>query len=103
MAALVQFLLPTRGADGTAIDPSLFARIQTHLAKRFGGVTAYVRAPAKGLWKGPHGAVDDDDVVMVEVEVARLDRDWWTEYRQELAQQFHQKDILMRAIAIERL
>jgi hypothetical protein len=103
MAELVQFLLPTRGADGREVDSSLFSDVQSQLAERFGGVTAYVRAPAKGLWRGPAGAVADDDVVMVEVEVEALDREWWIGYRRELARQFHQHDILMRAITIDRL
>jgi hypothetical protein len=103
MAALVQFLLPTRAADGSAVDPSLFSQVQAQLAECFGGVTAYVRAPAKGLWKGPNGAVDDDDVVMVEVEVATLDRAWWVAYRRDLARRFKQAAILMRAVEIDRL
>ena len=102
-AFLVQLLLPARGSDGTSIDRSVFGSVQATLAERFGGVTAYLRAPAKGLWKGPDGGVDADQVVMVEVQADTLDREWWKAYRRELERQFRQDTVLMRAIAIEPL
>jgi hypothetical protein len=97
---LVQLLLPTKGGDGAAIDPAQFTTVRKALAERFGGVTAYVRSPAVGLWKRDDGAVDGDDVVMVEVEVDGLDRDWWRAYRGALERDFRQDTILVRAIEI---
>jgi len=100
---LVQLLLPTRDNDQQPIGEPLFARVRTTLADRFGGVTAYQRSPATGLWKRPDGGVDGDDVVMVEVEVEAIDRQWWGEFRRQLESDFKQETILARAIRLEAL
>jgi hypothetical protein len=100
---LVQLLLPTRDNQQRPIDGALFADVRTALADRFGGVTAYQRSPASGLWKRPDGAVDGDEVVMVEVEAETLDREWWAAFRRQLERDFEQESILVRAIAVENL
>jgi len=66
-------------------------------------VTAYQRSPAAGIWTRPDGTVDGDDVVMVEVEVAALDRPWWRSFRQRLEREFKQEKVLMRAIRVDTL
>ena len=93
---LVQLLLPTNGGDGAPIDPAQFTTVRKALAERFGGVTAYVRSPAIGLWKRDDGGVDGDDVVMVEVEVEVLDREWWRSRRRVLERDFRQDTVLAR-------
>jgi len=85
------------------IDPAAFLSVRDLLAQRFGGVTAYTRAPATGLWKKETGEIDRDEVVAVEVMVDALDRDWWRSYGADLARAFRQKTIVVRAIAIEPL
>jgi len=35
--------------------------------------------------------------------VAELDRGWWAAYRGELEQRFRQDEVVVRALAIERL
>jgi hypothetical protein len=100
---LVQLLLPTRDNEQRPIDGALFARVRTSLAEQFGGVTAYQRSPASGLWKRPDGAVDGDEVVMVEVEVETLDRQWWTDFRRQLERDLGQETILVRAIAVDKI
>jgi hypothetical protein len=79
------------------------AAVQATLAERFGGVTAYPRAPASGLWTRAAGDVSEDEIVMVEVEVETIDRDWWDAYRRQLERKCHQDSILVRAIAIDAL
>ena len=49
---LVQLLLPLYDNDGQAFDASEYVRLRAELADRFGGVTAYTRAPARGVWRG---------------------------------------------------
>ena len=98
---LVQLLLPVYDNDGRPIEPGQFTQVRKDLTNRFGGVTAYLRAPAKGLWKRRDATVDDDDVVMVEVEVEVFDREWWRSYRRELERAFKQDTILIRAIKLE--
>ncbi len=48
---LVQILLPTHRRNGAPVAPEEFARVRVELTERFGGVTAYSRSPATGLWK----------------------------------------------------
>jgi hypothetical protein len=102
-AVLIQLLLPTRDNNGQPISDALFSTVRTTLAERFGGVTAYQRSPAAGIWKRPDGTVDGDEVVMVEVETERCDRTWWRLFRQQLEREFRQDKVLMRAIRIDTL
>ena len=48
---LVQVLLPTHRRNGASVAAEEFARVRVELTERFGGVTAYSRSPATGLWK----------------------------------------------------
>jgi hypothetical protein len=103
---LIEILLPVRDNQGTAFPRSHFDRVRDELAQRFGGVTAFLRSPAEGVWKddgpGRPGAIHDD-VVIYEVMAAQLDRDWWQAYRKDLAARFAQDELVVRASAIERL
>jgi hypothetical protein len=45
---LVQILLPLNDNDGRALAKDLFETVARELTERFGGVTAYTRAPADG-------------------------------------------------------
>lgn len=99
---LIQILLPTQHRDGRDVGAEAFAQVRDELAERFGGVTAYTRSPATGLWKS--GAeVERDQVVMVEVVVDVFDRDWWARYRESLEDRFGQEEVHARALAIERI
>jgi len=100
---LVQLLLPLYDNAGRAFEEPVFAAVRRELTGRFGGVTAYMRSPATGLWKKASGEVERDEMVTVEVMVEALDRAWWRAYARELARAFRQEDIVLRAIAIERL
>ena len=55
---LVQLLLPLYDNEGRGFGETPFAAVREELTRRFGGVTAYMRSPATGLWKkspGPCG------------------------------------------------
>jgi hypothetical protein len=99
---LVQILLPLTTADGARLPQALFAAVRQELVDRFGGLTAYTRAPASGLGEDG-GGVEHDDIVVYEVMVEELDRPWWADYRRELADRFRQKELVLRAQAIELL
>ena len=94
---LVEIFLPIKGERSSA-----FAKVRDELTEHFGGVTAFTRAPAQGVWH-QHGKNIRDDIVVVEVMVETLDARWWTSYREELEQHFAQEQILIRATATERL
>lgn len=95
---LVQLLLPLFDNDGTAFEAGEYVRLRTELADRFGGVTAYTRAPARGVWKDDAGETTRDDIVIFEVMTADLDQAWWTEFRQQLESRFRQDTLIVRAL-----
>ena len=99
---LVQLLLPLYDNAGAPQSRAHFAAVRQQLVDRFGGLTAYTRAPATGEWAGP-GAVERDDIVVYEVMVDGLDRDWWSTYRAALEQRFAQDEIAVRALTAEKL
>jgi hypothetical protein len=99
---LVQVLLPAQTRTGAAVAPEQFARVRVELTEKFGGVTAYTRSPATGLWKREQDdAIERDQVVMVEVVVDDLDRAWWTAYREQLEARFDQEEVHARALPME--
>ena len=100
---LVQLFLPLRDAEGEPFERPSYARVRDELTRAFGGVTAYQRAPATGLWEAPDGDVERDDVLLFEVLVDTLDRGWWSAYAAELARRFRQHEVMVRACPCERL
>ena len=94
---LIQVLLPVKakGSD------ERISQTREELVELYDGVTAYVRAPAKGAWIAPDGQEEQDDVIMVEVLVEALDRDWWRQYRAQLATRFGQEQIHIRFLPAE--
>ena len=101
---LVQILLPLRGPDGDAFPHAQFTRVAKELTDLFGGMTAYARAPASGLWQDEDdGRTERDDIVVYEVMVEKLDAQWWGRYRRELEQRFEQEELVVRAQEMRRL
>ena|SRR5436190_16262806 len=100
---LIQLLLPTKQASDSADGVRPIALTRQELASRFKGLTAYLRAPAKGLWTAPDGHAEQDDVVMVEVVTETFDRTWWRLYAGTLAERFQQDAIHIRAVSVEML
>ena len=100
---LVQLFLPLRSKDARPFPRALFDGVRGELAERFGGVTAYLRAPASGLWEDDAGRCVHDEVMLVEVMVDELDREWWRGYREDLERRFGQDQILLRATPVQRL
>ena len=99
----IQLLLPLYDNGGRAFARAEFARVRDELAERFGGVTAYTRSPAEGVWKDEEGAVARDRVVAFEVLTEDLERGWWADYRAALAARFRQDELMITASEVERL
>lgn len=97
MTWLVQMLLPVVGRRKT------YDAITRQLAERFGGATAYTRAPAAGLWKNPSDRTERDDIIVVEVMVDAVDAKWWGAFRRRLEKRLRQKEIVVRAHEIRHL
>jgi hypothetical protein len=102
-AHLVQLLLPLYDGDGEPFAQAHYEDVSRELTERFGGLTAYVRAPAQGLWKERPGETRRDDIVVYEVMVEALDAGWWLRYREGLERRFHQDELVVRAQEIRRL
>jgi hypothetical protein len=100
---LIQLLLPLYDNDGQPFGRDYFDGVRNELAREFGGVTAFRRSPAEGVWVQPEGEVSRDEVVIFEVMAQRLERGWWTRYRRELEERFLQERIVVRATEWEQL
>ena len=100
---LVQLLLPLYDNAGARFPREAYERLSQELTQRFGGLTAYVRAPAAGVWKEAEGETRRDDIVVYEVMVERLEPDWWASYRRELEHRFSQEEMVIRAQEVRRL
>ena len=100
---LVQMLLPAQDEHGRPFPRESYDSLVATLTDRFGGVTAYTRAPATGLWEAEPGRKVRDEVVVYEVMVEKIERDWWAGTRRRLEVAFAQQEIVIRAHAIERL
>ena len=100
---LVQILLPLFDNDGHKLPQSEYQRVGAELTERFGGLTAFTRAPAEGVWKDDSARTTRDEIVVFEVMTAKLDRQWWRAYRHSLEQRFRQEVIVVRAQQIEQL
>ena len=93
---LIQILLPLYDNAGKTFDESLFRTVRRELTEHFGGLTAFTRAPAQGLWKD-EGETRRDDIVIFEVMAKELDADWWRDYRRKLERAFRQDTVVIRA------
>ena len=102
---LVQLLLPLTDNAGAPFPNTAYCAVADELTHRFGGVTAYTRAPAEGRWKeeGPKEREAHDEILIMEVMVHDLDRTWWQGYRRDLEARFAQDALVVRAHAIETL
>lgn len=100
---LIQILLPLYDNDGKDLARTLYQQVRTELVARFGGLTAYTRAPVSGLWQEGEGKTVHDDLVIYEVIVDTLDRSWWCTYRTELERRFDQEALIVRAQPMELL
>jgi hypothetical protein len=102
MPHLVQVFLPLHDHQGRRCPSDLYNDVRSTLTDMFGGLTAYTRAPAEGVWQSGAG-LKRDDIVVVEVMVDRLDHRWWGAYRGELERLFQQDQIIVRAQLYEAL
>ena len=100
---LLQVLLPMFHNDGRRVPQRHFVTVREELTEQFGGVTVYSRAPAEGIWQDAAAREFHDEVILFEVMVESLDRNWWSAYRHQLADRFEQREIVVRAFALTPL
>lgn len=100
---LVELLLPLYDNEGRRFGAAEFDRVRDELAEHFGGVTAFRRSPAEGVWREGDGEESHDRLLIFEVMAAEIDRGWWRDYRGELERRFRQEKLVVRATEFEEL
>jgi hypothetical protein len=100
---LIQLLIPLHDNHKQAFPTPYFNKVRQDLTNHFGGVTAFVRSPALGLWKENSDDMNSDEVVMFEVLTEQLDKEWWADYRKQLQERFRQEEVLIWASNITKL
>ena len=100
---LIEILLPLYGNDGRRFPAERFGEVRSELLDHFGGLTAFTRSPAEGLWEAADGEKMRDEVVIFEVMADWIDRSWWRGYRSTLEHRFEQDEIVIRAREVDRL
>lgn len=100
---LVEIFLPTFDNEGKRFSTEFFYVVRNELAEKFGGVTAFLRSPATGLWADESGELHRDELAIFEVITDKVDHPWWQSYRKQLEARFRQEAVLVRATACERL
>ena len=96
---LVQILLPRADNSGCPFPEREFDKVMDELAQEFDGVTAYLRAPAEGLWRQGNNA-SHDDIVIFEVMADEISLDSWQERRRALEQRFRQDRVVIRYMSM---
>lgn len=96
---LVEILLPLTDNCGRRFEQKRYDAIRKTLTDRFGGMTAFTRAPAEGTSTGDEETVRDE-IVVFEVMTETFDARWWRNYRQELETAFRQDSIIIRVFTV---
>ncbi|TFI59486.1 hypothetical protein E2493_04660 [Sphingomonas parva] len=97
---IVEILLPLCDNEGHRFGHAPYEQVREELVARFGGLTAFTRSPAEGLWED-EGERSRDQIVIFEVMSDGIDRNWWEKYRAELEILFRQERIIVRAHEVE--
>lgn len=95
---LVEIFLPTKLPSGRPVSDALWTEVRDELVAAFGGLTARDDKPAKGIWQDEH-----DQILIIEIMCEELDVGWWQGFRERMERAFQQDEILIRAVAAERL
>ena len=100
---LIQLFIPLQNNSGEAFELSKFAPVKKELADRFGGLTAFTRAPAEGIWEPDPQTLHQEKIIIFEVLTETLDRPWWQQYRRKLEIEFSQDSIQILAQVVEKI
>jgi|SRR3954467_3812389 hypothetical protein len=101
---LVQLLIPIYDNERRRFSDAEFRTLRDELVDEFGGLTAYTRSTAEGLWRdGESDTAYRDEIVVYEVMCDTIDRAWWSDYRATLERRFRQDELVIRVQQVERL
>lgn len=96
---LFQILLPRADNSGTPFPKHDFDQVKEELVRRFDGVTAYLQAPAEGLWQQGR-KTENDEIVIFEVMATTVDLQDWRTRRTMLEERFRQDKVIIRYMPI---
>ena len=99
---LIHIILPTSDDRDRPFPERMFADLRHELTERFGGVTVFSQGPAEGFWKN-EGGTCRDEIIVFEIMAEAIDAGWWSTLRERLELDFRQDEIVVRAIAMQRL
>ena len=99
---LIELFLPLADNQGSPFSREQHKAVEHALTEKFGGVTAYPRAPASGRWKASESD-QHDDFIVYEVMAEELDVSWWQGYRKDLEEAFRQERLLIRSHSVRLL
>ncbi|RFS17727.1 hypothetical protein [Emticicia sp. C21] len=98
----IEILLPLADNKDKPFKSEYFEQVQQHLTEKFGGLTAFTRTPAEGLWKQSKGSkATHDDIIIFEVLTPTIKKGWWQDYKEELKVIFRQEDIIIKVMKME--
>jgi hypothetical protein len=100
---LIQILFPLYDNRGRRLPKKLFEQTSCSLAKSHGGVMAYPRSPAMGLWNSRRSGLKRDQIVVFEVVTPNLKPKLWKKRRKTWQAAFRQDSILIRASRCQQL
>jgi inorganic pyrophosphatase len=103
LSYLIEILLPLYDNHDRAFTQKVFDGIRNELAAEFGGVTAFRRSPAEGVWKHEGGKINRDEIVLFEVMTDKVNREWWARYKVRLEKKLRQKQIVVRVTEVKQL
>ena len=98
---LIEIFLPVNDNEGRKQPVELFTQVRQELVDQFGGLTAFTRSPAKGLWENDGSDRHEDDIVIYEVMTEEVDPGWWRKYKAELERRFAQEELMIRSQQVE--
>ncbi|MDB5570337.1 MAG: hypothetical protein JWN93_1520 [Hyphomicrobiales bacterium] len=83
--------------------PPSLEELRRTLTERFGGVTAFERAPARGFWAADDGRVEEDRIVVLEVMADAYDAAFWGGLKRNLERTLRQEEVLVRVTKTARV
>ena len=89
--------------NGAAAAPSAIAKTADSFANEYGGVTAYARAPGRGLGLRGKRTIDRDDIVIFELMLKTVSRAERARRRRALERAFGQVEIVIRSLPFVNL
>ena len=100
---LIQIMLPLYDNRGRRLPRVLFDATSQALAKAHGGLTAYTRSPAVGVWRSRGAGLKRDDIIVFEVVTSSMNAKLWARRRKRWERAFRQDSILVRSLRCRRL